>query len=87
MDGYMFLKPYDAHIMRVERIRELETDHYRALLLLEETPGDDSTIKTVKELERRHAHHVGVLHSGAESREAPSSQPTVPSEASAEQGE
>jgi len=61
MDGYMFLSPSQAHQVRVNRLQELESEHFYALLRLEEDPKDKVMQQTLVELERRIKHHVQAL--------------------------
>lgn len=61
MNGYTFLTPEQARDIRVDRIRQLEIEHYIALLLLEEDPLNEKQSMNVKELERRIEHHVQAL--------------------------
>lgn len=57
----MFLNPGQAREIRVDRVRQLEVEHYVALLLLEEEPRDEKQAMKVRELERRIEHHVKAL--------------------------
>jgi hypothetical protein len=61
MDGYTFFNPADARQIRIERIRRLEAEHYRALLAQEEDPADEYAREAMAELERRIDHHVRAL--------------------------
>jgi hypothetical protein len=67
---YNFVGPQDKHDQRLRRLRALELDHYAALITLEENPQDPLTKGDIAELERRIAHHRGVLTQQAEAVQA-----------------
>jgi len=62
---YQLLKGRDEHSLRVERLGNLETDHYRIGLQLEEVANDDAGRATLlqqqHELERRMNIHLRAL--------------------------
>lgn len=61
MREYRFLRPEGAHRIRLGRIRQLEEEHYHALLLAEEDPEDGTAVRAALELERRINHHIRTL--------------------------
>lgn len=64
--GYSFLSPEQARKIRMEHVRQLEAEHYRSLLLLEETPADEGVARTESELRRRIDHHMRALNRNPE---------------------
>lgn len=59
--SYTTLSKNDLHNLRVERIRFLEFEHARCVLMLEENPRDSEAHKMLSDVERRIALHTGVL--------------------------
>lgn len=69
MQGYIFISPDHALRIRRERVSELETEHFHAMLLLEENPKDMTAQNAAAELERRIDHHIRALTGDAENRQ------------------
>lgn len=68
MQGYAFLSSEDTYRVRRDRILELEAEHCRALLMIEEDPDDAAARHTANELGRRIRHHVNALTSVTDGR-------------------
>lgn len=85
MDGYSFFGPDDARQARIGRIRQLESAHYRELLIMEEDANDQMARETMVEIERRINHHVGVLNGFVRNQQA-EPEPEAPDEESSPTG-
>lgn len=64
LNGYAFLNPSQARALRIQRVQDLEIQHYGALLMTEENPEDQIAQKEAAELERRIAYHMEILTAG-----------------------
>lgn len=58
---YEFINKEAADELRAQRIHHLEAQHYRLMLELEETPGNERIVAEVAEVERRIELHRRVL--------------------------
>lgn len=70
---YTHTNDNDRVVLRHQRLRALEQDHYTAELMLEELPDDKHAREDLAELERRIAHHRSVFLSMMESVGKPES--------------
>jgi hypothetical protein len=61
MNEYVYLSPDQARQIRRNRLHDLESQHYGALIMLEEEPKNGKLLATLTDLARRIEHHAQVL--------------------------
>lgn len=78
---YRFMGPKKAQQIRLQRMQQLEEEHFYASLLLEENEKDSVAAATLAELERCIRHHAQVLgYASADPESAEAEMPSLPEE-------